>query len=250
MGSIDPQVDHHHRVYYEAPAAARVAWVKRFKQKGLLLDIGCGDGEFTRAAIGAGFEVEGIEPNPDRVATVKKRSAIPVEQGLIEESSLPAGRYDASFHVDLLSHFPDPVAALRAIAEKMRDDGVICFEVGLFSNLPLRWRRLAGRANMPTHLWFFDAPSIEHLLDAAGLKLVAMRRYKVGVSTAVSAALVAMRRERAVAATRAGLPMARGRASGVYYRFHMWLRYGLGRWLPIGGPQTAFVAAVRRLPAS
>ncbi|TIT26675.1 MAG: class I SAM-dependent methyltransferase, partial [Mesorhizobium sp.] len=58
---VDAPIDHHHRVYYSAPARARVGWVKAFTQRGRLLEIGCGDGEFAAAAIRAGFTVEAVE---------------------------------------------------------------------------------------------------------------------------------------------------------------------------------------------
>ncbi|AZO66647.1 MAG: methyltransferase domain-containing protein [Mesorhizobium sp.] len=237
---VDASIDHHHSVYYSAPARARVGWVKAFTQRGRLLEIGCGDGEFTAAAIRAGFTVEAVEPSDERATRLERTLGITVERALIEDSRLPEGRYDTSFHVDLLSHFPDPVAALRAIAAKVAPGGTVCFEVGLFSNLSPFWQRLVGRPNMPTHMWFFDAPAIERLLDAAGLKMIAMRRYPVGLSTALSTVLGS---RRVAAAPDSHAPLAQGWAAAPYYRLHMFLRYGIGRWLPMGGPQTAFVAA-------
>ena len=244
--AVDARIDYHHRIYYAVPANKRVSWLRKFKERGLVLDVGCGEGEFADAAIQNGFQVEGIEPSAERAELVSTKLGIPVECALIENSQLPNGRYDAVFHVDLLSHFPDPIRSLCAMRDRLKLDGVLCFEVGLFSNLSPFWRNLAGSGNMPAHRWFFDAPAVERLLEASGFRLLDIRRYSIGVSTALSSLLV-----RLVApfvlepGGRPARPIAQGPLSGPYYRLHMMLRYDLGRWLPIGGPQTAFVAAAR-----
>ncbi|MEX2081336.1 MAG: class I SAM-dependent methyltransferase [Dehalococcoidia bacterium] len=244
-GEIDPTTDHHHRLYYSLPAALRLAWVRRFAEGGRLLEVGCGEGEFVALAKASGFEVTGIEPHPGRAAVTRERHGIAVEEGLIETTALPAGAFDVVFHVDLLSHFPDPVDALRKMSERLRPGGVVCFEVGLFGGLNPRWYALAGRPHFPRHRWFFDEASLGAMLQRAGLGIVARRRYNLAPSTAMSSALarlLAPRKEERPSG-RHGTPLARGSLGRAYYGLHHALRYGLGRWLPAAGPATALVTA-------
>lgn len=246
--TIDPTVDLHLESYYALPAKARLRWIQRFVGDGRLLDIGCGTGSLAAEALEAGYTVSAVEPNPASAAIVRRRHGIEVEESLIEDSALAPGSVDVSFHVDLLSHFPDPVGALRAIADKTSPDGVICFEVGLFAGLDPRWYPWVGRPRFPAHRTFFSEDGLRAVLDDAGLELIDIRAYSVAPSTVLSSLLRRMLPDDLEAVpVEEGRPPARGSARHrAYARLHHVLRYRLGAVLPVPGPKTAFVAARRK----
>jgi SAM-dependent methyltransferase len=244
-GVVDPTVDLHLESYYALPARKRLRWVQRFVPRGRFLDIGCGNGALVGRALASGYDVTAVEPNPACAAVVRERYGIEVEESLIEETQLPRGSFDASFHVDLLSHFPDPVRALRVMADLTAPGGVVCFEVGVFAGLSPRWYPWVGRPRFPAHRAFFSERAVGALLDRAGLDLVAVRRFAVGPSTVVSASLRrALPDEVEAVPVDAGRPPARGSTvQRGYARLHHGLRYHVGGVVPLPGPQTAFVAA-------
>jgi len=248
--AVDPTADHHHRSYYARPAARRLSWLQEFVKSGRVLDVGCGEGEFAAAARAAGYDVDGVDPSEQRAAIAEARVGIKVERALVEEARLAPGAYDAVVHVDMLSHFPDPVAALTAMRAALKPGGVMCFEVALFGGLSPRWWRWAGRGNLPVHRWFYDEKALEALLARAGFRIVGTRLYAIAASTIITSLGLRLFRRDALAGKVSHEPMVRGRMSGFYYNFQTWLRYGLGRWLPVGGPQVAFVAAVPISPAA
>ena len=223
-GEVDPRVDHHHRVYYSQPAALRANWLRRHLPHGRVLDIGCGEGEFAQAALARGYEVEGIDPSEPRALIAERRTGICVHRGLIEDDALAPQSYDGVFHVDLLSHFPDPVASLKAIHHALKPGGMMCFEVGLFAGLSPGWRKLAGRGNMPAHRWFYEEGSLRALLDRAGFELVEMKYFSIGLSTAITSLGLKLFRPREISdgATMLHRPVVRGRLGGLYYRAQMW----------------------------
>src|SRR5687767_11530177 len=104
--AVDPTYDQHPDDYYSLPARLRLSWVREFRTNGRLLEVGCGAGHFLAVAQEAGYEVSAIEPHPDSALHVTRNLNAPVEECLIEETTLPRGRFDIVFHVDLLSHFP------------------------------------------------------------------------------------------------------------------------------------------------
>jgi SAM-dependent methyltransferase len=122
--SVDLTHDEHADEYYELPATVRLDWVAKIQSHGRLLEIGCGWGDFVAGAKRRGYEVAAIEPNPVRARHVRKVLGIEVEQAYLETVSPPAVGFDIVYHVDLLSHFPDPVRALRAMASQLRPGGV------------------------------------------------------------------------------------------------------------------------------
>lgn len=243
---VEPTLDPHHRFYYLKPAKVRVAWVKKIKSHGLLLDVGCGNGEFAEAAIREGFDVEGMEPLETRAQTAESKLGIKVSRSLIEDDVLPENTYDIVFHVDLLSHFPDPVKSLESMRRLIKDDGVVCFEVGLHEKLSPFWTRFIGRGNMPAHRWFYDRESVKQLLSLAGLEVISIQTFDIGLSNILSTLLLSLFRPD-VKSGQKGMtvsPMTGGVKAKFYYSFHMWLRYSLGRWFPFNGPKTALVAAI------
>lgn len=243
---VDPLLDPHHLAYYSKPAKARAAWVRKFKDKGMLLDVGCGQGEFARAAMAEGFVVEGMEPLESRANLAESNLGIKVYRALIENNELPNNHYDIVFHVDLLSHFPDPIKSLEEMGKLLKPDGVICFEVGLHEILSPFWRQFIGRGNMPAHRWFYSRESVKQVLDQAGFKLIDMQDYNIGLSNILSKILLSIFKPDVISG-KSGMtvkPMASGPAANLYYAFHMWLRYSVGRWAPIGGPKTIFVTAI------
>jgi len=245
-----PTTDAHLDSYYAMPAELRLGWATRFVSSGRFLEVGCGSGELIGRALDHGFEAEAVEPNAACADWVRRRYGAPVEEALIEESALPEGRFDLIYHVDLLSHFPDPVEALEQMAARLAPGGFLCFEVGLFADLDPRWYGWVGRPRFPAHRWFYSEASLERLLERAGLELVGIKTFAIAPATVVSAALrkVLPDRLEAVPAAPGGSDALPARGSTVqraYARVQYLLRYRVGARLPLPGPRTAFVAARR-----
>ncbi len=151
------------------------------------------------------------------------------------------------FNVDLLSHFPDPVAALRAMAAGLRTDGVICLEVGIVAGLRPLWYRLGGGVGFPHHLWLYSEGGLRALFAKADLEVCELRRFGL----APSVLLMALRRGCWNAIARLLPPRRsatgqRGRLDSAYDRIQSILRYRVGRFMPGIGQQTALVTLRKR----
>lgn len=245
---VRPHAELHGDGYYARNAALRMDFVQRFARGGRLLEVGCGAGYLLAEARRRGFEVAGVEPSAQCVEHVRRVYGIPVEQALVEDTRLPEGAWDVVFHVDLLSHFPDPVRALRAMAARVRPGGHVCFEVGILGGMSPRWYAMTGRLDFPEHRWLFSEASLRELLRRAGLEVVAVRRYGL----LASVLLLGARRLAAPLLGRWAPRPARdarsiGEGASPVARLYGWLqhvtRYTLGRWMPRVGPLTLLVAA-------
>jgi SAM-dependent methyltransferase len=260
--AVAPSSDAHLESYYALPAALRFAWASRFVSAGRptssgqfeptrrFLEVGCGSGQLIGRALAAGFAAEGVEPSEACATWVRRRYGVAVEQVPIEQSRLPDARFDLIFHVDLMSHFPDPVRALESMARLLRPDGVMCFEVGLFAGLDPRWYPWVGRPRFPAHRWFYSVRSLEQVLRRAGFDLVAVESFAIAPSVIISSLL-----RRALPSRLEAVPTSSAEAEGIpargtllqraYARLHHLLRYRLGAVIPFPGPRTALVAARR-----
>lgn len=247
---VVPEAELHGDGYYSRNAGLRMDFIQEFcPDGGRLLEVGCGAGYLLAEARSRGYEVAGVEPSAECVRHVRQVHGIEVEQAIIEESRLPEGAYDVVFHVDLLSHFPDPVRALRAMSARTRPGGYVCFEQGILGGMSPRWYVASGgRLDFPEHRWLFSEDALRALLARAGLEIVSIRRY--GLLAAVSV-LVARRVAQPVLGRFVRRPSREARTIGEgtsrVARLYGWLqhltRYRMGRWMPRVGPLTLLVAA-------
>jgi SAM-dependent methyltransferase len=109
-----------------------------------LLDLGCGTGQFARAAIGRGARVTGIDLDPTAVA----RATAEVPEGVFvvgDAQEPPSGPFDVVAAVQLLMHVADPVAVLAAagragavVAAKVWGRAEEC-EIRVFGEALGRW---------------------------------------------------------------------------------------------------------------
>ena len=244
--SINPELDLHMETYYSLPAKIRIDWVEEHTSGTRLLDVGAGNGATVSEALSREFEVEAIEPNARCANALRGRFGILVQNTSLELSALPDEGYDAVFHIDLLSHFNDPVSALKKMSSMLKpESGVLCFEVGLFGGMNKHWYRFAGRPGFPQHRWFFSLDNIESLLRQADLVLVDSRQFNVAPSTILSSLLRALTPSnlRAVPDAQSLEAAEPNRIWRTYHLIHHFLRYHLGSVLPQFGPSTALIVA-------
>ncbi len=246
--AIDPTHDMHVDDYYELPSRDRMDWIAHARGPCRLLEVGGGSGHLLQRARERGYQVQAIEPNPE-CARALEALGIPVERRIVEESQLPDGSADVVFHVDLLSHFPDPVRALTAMKRIAGPKGLLCFEVGVFGGLSRGWYPWIGRPGFPEHLWFYSEPAIEKVLAGAGLEIVERKRFGLFPSTILSSVgrrVFGRTMSPTATASSAAPPGAPVASSGIgrhYGHLQYLLRYRWGARIPAWGPHALFVTA-------
>jgi len=254
-GAVDLAKDGHPESFYSLPARLKVRWVQESIPSGRLLEVGSGGGHFLAAAQAAGYEVAGIEPDPDRAQRVAERLRVNIICARLEDLNYSGERFDIVYHCNLLSHFPDPVAALRKMQALLSPSGILAFEVGILAGISPLWYGLIGSLGYPQHRWFYSEGSLRGLLRKAGLRIERITHF--GLLPAVlmyrSRSLL-LRRVRGLIAVRrtrpensnAQDPVPNSRRSGFLWlnaRVDNFFRYRVGRLAPRVGPGTLFVTA-------
>jgi SAM-dependent methyltransferase len=151
----------------------RVArWHARLGTPGIALELGSGTGWMLRALRDRGWAAVGSERTVEAAAAARDAARAPMFVG-----DLAAIRHEpildlvVMFHV--LEHLPDPLAALRDIAGRVKPGGTIILGV---PNIASWQARFAGRSWMhlevPRHLGHFSPEAIERALEASGFRLV------------------------------------------------------------------------------
>ena len=247
---VDATRDLHCDGSYRFGTPARFAFLRRFASHGRLLEVGFGRGHMLERACRAGFQVHGVEPNHAAVEAARARGFV-VEHATIEASALPERAFDVVFNVDLLNHFPDPIAALDAMRRRLRPGGVLILEVGVIGAVHPRWYRWWGTLYLPAHRNMFSEEAIHEVLRRAGLEPIAVQRFSLFGSLLLWRAtrLLEGRGGGLRPQDASGLPALTKGIFALGERLMNFTRYTLGRVLPKTtalGQLTIFIAARER----
>jgi SAM-dependent methyltransferase len=153
--------------------AHTVNFIRKYRDGGRLLDVGCAYGFFLKEARPF-YDISGIEIAADAAAFCRARGLRTVT-GIADEKTLASlGMMDVIVMLDVIEHLPDPRQTLALCCEHLAPGGIIVITTGDFSSL---CARLAGRhwrlMTPPQHLWFFTPGSVGRLAQSLGLTLEA-----------------------------------------------------------------------------
>jgi len=158
-----------------AAAASRTAdeqvqILQMFKKSGTVLEIGCGHGNFLRAAKNHGWRAAGVDIAPDAARYVEKTHGLPVAVGALESlGPLPGEPFDAVLMSHVLEHHRDPVAFLTHVRRRMAAGGVLWIVVPNFG----RWGEWTGWS-LPYHLYHFTGSTLKRVLEKSGFQTLAV----------------------------------------------------------------------------
>jgi len=162
-------------------AGASVLWVPP-PSRGLLLDVGCGNGEFLMQMRRFGWRVQGVEPDP--VAAEHARcSGLDVMPGVLEAAGLPAQSCDVITMNHVIEHLADPLRALEECRRLLTANGWLVLVTPNVASLGHQWFRRAWRGlEPPRHLFLFSLATLRSSVERAGLTVLSLRTSSKGAS--------------------------------------------------------------------
>jgi SAM-dependent methyltransferase len=150
-----------------------VMYLQRPRENPTMVDIGCGDGAFLLQMQAAGWNVTGVEPNPDAVE-LARNAGLTVLRGVLEPDTFPRQSFDAVTMSGVLELLHEPVATLEICREILRPGGVFAVAT---PNLSSQGHAYFGRdwllLSPPRSLVLFTPESLSHALRRAGLEPIA-----------------------------------------------------------------------------
>jgi SAM-dependent methyltransferase len=151
--------------------ARSVDFIRRYREGGKLLELGCAYGFFLMEAARY-FDVAGIELAA-QAADYGRRAGLNVLQGVADAANLRrVGHADVIILFDVIEHLPQPRETLALCCQHLHPGGIIVITTGDFGSTVARvagarWRLMTP----PQHLWFFTQESIRRLSAGLGLSV-------------------------------------------------------------------------------
>lgn len=158
-------------------AERRNSLIIPFIGKGRFLDAGCGSGKMLRFMKARGWDVAGIEMDPELAERLRREQGLKVSSGNIEDCSFPDESFDVALMSHVVEHLRDPNAVLRKVGRMLAPDGRLylllprrdSFAARTFKN---RWFGL----DAPRHLSTFSRDTIRRLLERNDFEVCSLKQ--------------------------------------------------------------------------
>lgn len=137
-------------------------------QKGKLLDIGAGTGDFLLTAKNDGWETIGVEPS-DRAKNIAKQKGI----SFVEEiSTLENHSLDVITMWHVLEHVPDLENQIKELKRLLKPTGTLIVAVPNYKSFDANhYQTFWAAYDVPIHFWHFSKKSIQLLFERVDMKL-------------------------------------------------------------------------------
>jgi len=149
-----------------------------------ILEVGCGEGNFSAQLVNDDNEIWAIEPNKDSASKAAEKLS-KVLEGTIEEKvdEVPDGYFDVIIMNDVIEHLLEPWDDIQRLKSKLKDDGVFISSIpnvryakNMFNILFKRdWKYTDDRILDITHYRFFTKKSIRRLFEENGYSVQKMK---------------------------------------------------------------------------
>lgn len=145
-----------------------------------LLDVGCGGGDFPRAALEAGFDAYGLEQSSEACAIARPKLGERIVEGEIGQLAERGEKYDVVTLFHVLEHVPGPFRYLKDLQRLMNKPSTLVLQV---PNAHSWQARLLGRRwwalDCPRHLYHYNPYALMHLLGRAGFRIHRLRHFSL-----------------------------------------------------------------------
>jgi 2-polyprenyl-3-methyl-5-hydroxy-6-metoxy-1,4-benzoquinol methylase len=138
---------------------------------GKLLEVGCGTGIFLDRMRSRGWDVQGLEVDPEASKIAEATFGVPVFAGTLEEANYPNANFDAVTMNHVIEHVHDPATLLLASYRVLKQGGclvVVTPNIKSFGHnrFGQNWRDL----DPPRHLHLFSRSTLESIAKKAGFQ--------------------------------------------------------------------------------
>jgi 2-polyprenyl-3-methyl-5-hydroxy-6-metoxy-1,4-benzoquinol methylase len=145
-------------------------------ERGKLLDVGCGNGEFLATMKELGWDTVGVETDERAAEGARERFGLDVRTGTVDVVAFPDDSFDAVSLSHVIEHVYDPVTLLSECRRILRPGGKLIVLTPNTRSLGHRIFRAAWRGlEPPRHIHLFNRVTLRSAVQRAGLRVTTLR---------------------------------------------------------------------------
>lgn len=157
--------------FFREAAKSGVMWLEG-SDRGKLLDVGCGNGNFLNMMRNLGWEVSGIELSRQLALSARERFGIPVTIGTLEDANLPSDYFDVITMSRLIEHVYNPIKLLNECRRIIKQGGKIVIRTPNIESLGHKiFRDSCVHLDPPRHIFLFNAKALDLCVKRAGFRV-------------------------------------------------------------------------------
>lgn len=138
------------------------------KNKGALLDVGCGTGDFLVEAQNQGWKATGYEPNEAAKKLTNSKNVSTIDDLV----SLSANSFDVITLWHVLEHVPNLEEYIKNLKKLLKPTGTLIVAVPNYKSYDaIYYKRHWAAYDVPRHLWHFSKKSIKRLFSDVDMNL-------------------------------------------------------------------------------
>ncbi len=154
--------------------------IERIVQKGRILDIGCGRGEFLSLMKGSGWEAIGSELNEETAWHARNVLGLDIRTGSLTDTHFDDAFFDVITLWHVLEHLPDPLLTIEECKRILKTGGLLVFAVPNFDSLQAQisgdhWFHL----DLPYHLYHFTNKNLDLFLRKFSLRITKVKQFSL-----------------------------------------------------------------------
>lgn len=144
------------------------------KNKGNILDIGAGTGDFLRIAKKNGWQISGIEPSEIARENALKKEILLNETS--EEILKQTIKFDCITLWHSLEHIPDLEKQLQFLNKIIKPDGTLIIAIPNFKSKDAQiYKEFWAGFDVPRHIWHFSQKSVQLIFKEINFKIIAKK---------------------------------------------------------------------------
>jgi glycosyltransferase involved in cell wall biosynthesis/2-polyprenyl-3-methyl-5-hydroxy-6-metoxy-1,4-benzoquinol methylase len=175
LGSDSPEASQAVRQMKQATARLYLSEVNRYAgpQKGRLLEVGCGDGDFLVCADAEGWNVTGVEYSSSACDRARERVKNgEVVCGELKNANLPSEWFESCVLSDVIEHVRNPIEFLREVYRVLKPGGTLLIATPSMDSWSAKLMKQKWMEFKAEHLSYFDRQTMQTALSKAGFREV------------------------------------------------------------------------------
>jgi len=154
--------------------------IKKYHNKGKLVDVGCNAGRFLDLTVKSGFDSIGIEPSKSLADLGKKEFNLNIQNCTLEDSDLVDNTIDVITAIDVFEHLTNPKTFLKKSYDLLNEKGILVIKVpnGNYCLKKLRIAKLLKKDSSKLDIFDSYEHVVHHTVDSMK-KMIESNKFKI-----------------------------------------------------------------------